>query len=130
MTADPSLDGYDDVRGPDRRLAESLHLAQELEPGPVRDALLEAVRSAGYGALSDAIAAAQKALAAAREHRFDEALGRFVTAGREAGEALTIPWDGDGPAVERPKRRRPRTLGELRHWCMGDVDKPDEGSAT
>lgn len=130
---DLSLDGYSDVSGHGRRLAESHHIGLAMDPGPVRDGVLEAVRMGGFSALEAAIRHAQQALAAARAHRFDEALHQFEMAGVEAHEALTIPWAGDRPAIDRPGQNpspRPgpaaarQALGALR----GRRPPPDEGS--
>lgn len=111
---DLSSDGYDDVVGPDRRLLESRHLADQLPPGPVRSAMLESVTAGAFSAASQAIALAQKALAAARCQRWTEALDLFVAAGAEAGEARRLPWGNAGPAVGPGPTGVRRTLGSLK----------------
>lgn len=67
-----------------RRLAEELALANDLPPGPVRDAWMEGLTRRAWRGMSDAIRWSQQGLAAARDHRWDEALEAFQAAGYAA----------------------------------------------
>lgn len=110
MTINPSLDGYDPEGDGPRRILESFHLAMEMEPGPVRDALEQSVLWAIFGATSKAIEHAQEALAAARVRNFRAALDTLVAAGVEAAEARSLPWvNPDSPLIGPT---RPRTIGQ------------------
>lgn len=64
-----------------RRLAQELALAADLPPGPVLDAWIEGMTRRAWRGMFDTIRWAQQGLAAARDHRWDDAIECFEAAG-------------------------------------------------